>query len=105
MTPNRVGLIQGLFADTKLIDQNAGEMLNAYENGDEVRARGSAEAILNILAGSQSPDYKDWNGDGQTDPGEVYGFLLNGNNLGYIQAGATAIIGRPEGPTNEKSGF
>lgn len=86
MTPDRVGLIQGLLADTKLIDQNAVEMLNAYENGDEVRTRARAEFIMNLLVGSQSQEYKDWNGDGQIDPDEVYGFLLNGNNLGYIQA-------------------
>ena len=34
----------------------------------------------------QSEEYKDWNGDGVIDdPGDGYGLLLNGENLGYIQ--------------------
>jgi len=87
LAPKRVALIQGLSADTKLIDQTAGEMLSAYENGDQAATRGSAEAILNLLAGSQSQDHKDWDSDGQTsDPGDGYGLWLNGDNLGYIQA-------------------
>jgi hypothetical protein len=43
--------------------------------------------MLNLVVGSQSQDYKDWNGDGEiSDPGDGYGLLLNRNNLGYIQA-------------------
>src|SRR6185295_2968532 len=31
--------------------------------------------------------YKDWNEDAHiTDPGDGYGLLLNGENLGYVQA-------------------
>lgn len=87
LTPKQVALIQGLSADTKLIDQTGREMLIAYENEDETTTRESAEAIMNLLVGSQSQEYKDWNDDGQiTDPGDGYGFWLNRNNLGYIQA-------------------
>ena len=39
-----------------------------------------------MILGSQSEEYKDWNGDGAVDdPGDGYGLLLNGENLGYIQ--------------------
>jgi hypothetical protein len=62
-------------------------MLSDYETGDDPGARQNAEAILNLLAGDESQDYRDWNGDGEiSDPGDGYGLLLNGNNLGYIQA-------------------
>jgi serine/threonine protein kinase len=86
-TPEQAGLIQGLTNDTKLIDEAGREMLSNYENGNEASTRQNAESIMNLLVGDQSPDHKDWNGDGQiTDPGDGYGFLLNGNHLGYIQA-------------------
>ncbi|HLF74665.1 MAG TPA: protein kinase [Anaerolineales bacterium] len=87
MAPGQVPLIQGMKTTSQLVSQSAGDMLSAYENEDEARTRESAEAILNLLVGSQSPQYKDWSGDGQvSDPGDGYGLLRNGNNLGYIQA-------------------
>jgi len=85
--PDGIALIQGLDANTKLIDQAAQAMLTAHENNDRAAVRKNAESIMNVLSGGKSPDRKDWNGDGQiTDPGDGYGFLLNGDNLGYIQA-------------------
>ena len=86
-TSEKVGLIQGLTRDAELIDEAASSMLSAYEAGDSAGARINAEAIMNLLVGEKSPDQKDWNGDGQiSDPGDGYGLLRNGNNLGYIQA-------------------
>ena len=86
LAPKQLALIQGLSANTKLIDQTARDMQVAYENEDEAGTRERAEDIINLLAGSRSEDYKDWNGDGKaTDPGDGYG-LFNENNLGYIQA-------------------
>jgi serine/threonine protein kinase len=85
--PEHGGLIHGLTRNAKLIDEVGRDMLINYENGDTAGTRKNAESIMNILVGDQSPDHKDWNGDGQeTDPGDGYGFFLNGNNLGYIQA-------------------
>ena len=86
-TPEQVGLIQGLAENARLIDQAAKEMLTNYESGDEAGTKKNAESILNILVGDQIQDDKDWNGDGQiTDPGDGYGYLVNGDHLGYIQA-------------------
>jgi serine/threonine protein kinase len=85
--PKQVALIQGLRTNTQLINQIAKEMSSSHERGDSISSREKAEAILNLLAGSWSPDYKDWNKDRQiTAAGDGYGFLLNGDNLGYIQA-------------------
>ncbi|HVF26363.1 MAG TPA: protein kinase [Anaerolineales bacterium] len=87
LAPDQAALIQGMTADTKLIEQVATEMLEAFENGSETGTQKNAEAIMNILVGSQSSEHKDWNGDGQTtDAGSGYGFMLNVDNLGYIQA-------------------
>ena len=86
-TPDEVGLIHGLAESTEQLEQAAREMLSSYENENEAETRRNAEAMLNLLVGDQSSEYKDWNGDEQiTDPGDGYGFLLNGDHLGYIQA-------------------
>ena len=62
-------------------------MLASFESGDDASVRKNAESIMNLLAGSQSQDHKDWNKDGElTDASDGYGLLLNGDNLGYIQA-------------------
>jgi serine/threonine protein kinase len=85
--PDGNALIQGLHENGKITDELAQEMLTAYQRGDMPGVRRNAESILNLIVGSQSPEYKDWNGDGQiADAGDGYGLLLNGNNLGYIQA-------------------
>lgn len=86
-TPEQVGLIHGLAQNADVLDRNAEAMLSAYESGDEAATRKSAESLVNLLVGDQSADHKDWDGDGQVaDPGDGYGFLLNGDSLGYIRA-------------------
>ena len=85
--PGQNALVQGLYDTVQTIDELAKEMQNASESGSAARVRLNAEAILNIISGDQSPNYKDWNGDGQVDdPSDGYGLLLNGRNLGYLQA-------------------
>ncbi len=85
-TPNQVGFIHGLDADTKLLSEAARQMLSSFESGNEVEVLLQAESMLNVIVGSQSEEHKDWNRDGNIDdPGDGYGLLLNGENLGYIQ--------------------
>lgn len=85
--PREMSQIQALVVDTRLIDETTRAMLDAHQNGDLAGIHTHAEQLMNILSGRQSPDYKDWNGDGQIDdPGNGYGFSLNGDNLGHIQA-------------------
>jgi serine/threonine protein kinase len=84
--PNGTALVDGLLRDATLVDDSAQKMLAAYQAKDEATTRQQAEAILNVIVGSQSEDHRDWDGDGQiTDPGDGYGTLLNGDNAGYIQ--------------------
>ena len=86
-TPNQIALIQGLSNDTQLMAQSVSQMQAAYANNNQTNVRTNAESIINLIVGNQGSEYKDWNGDGQTsDPGAGYGFLLNGNNLGFVQA-------------------
>jgi len=85
--PNENALIQGLYLDVQSIDELAKNMQTAYQGGDKAGALQKGEEALILLAGAQSGDNKDWNGDGQTaDPVDPYGLLLNGNSFGYIQA-------------------
>ncbi|HLO31465.1 MAG TPA: protein kinase [Anaerolineales bacterium] len=89
-TPGKVGFLRGLEADTLLLNESAQQMLAAFEAGDETGLDRHAEEMLNVILGSQSEEYKDWNGDGAIDdPGDGYGLLLNGENLGYIQGTLT----------------
>ncbi len=86
-TPAEIALIQGLHTNIKAVDETARAMLDAYERGDGPAIRQFAESLMNLLAGNQNPDYRDWNGNGQiSNAGDGFGLLLNGNNLGYIQA-------------------
>jgi hypothetical protein len=87
-TPGQIGLIQGMWKDAMLVDEQANAMLTAFDAGDETTVRKNAEAVVNLLVGSQSSDYGDLDEDGKvTDPGDGYGLLLNGESPGY--AGGT----------------
>ncbi len=85
-TPDKIGLVDGLMRDTALVNTLAQEMLSNYQSGDEASVRARAEAMLNIIVGKQSENYKDWDTDGEIkDPGDGFGLLLNGDSIGYIQ--------------------
>ena len=85
-TPENIGLVHGLEADTLLLHESARQMLTSFEARDEAGVDLHAERMLNLILGSQSNEYRDWNGDATVDdPGDGYGLLLNGENLGYIQ--------------------
>jgi hypothetical protein len=84
--PDATGLLHGLVADAELAGATTKEMLTLYESGDEAGTRSKAEALMNMLVGSQSPEYLDWDGNGRVeDTGDGYGMLLNGDQSGYIQ--------------------
>lgn len=86
-TPNKIGFIHGLDADTRLLSESANQLLAAFESGNEAEVNLQAERMLNLIVGNQNEEfYKDWNGNGSVDDlGDGYGLLLNGENLGYIQ--------------------
>ncbi len=85
--PQQKALIQGLYEDITMIDEFAREMKKASNNGNEERVKLNAEAIQNIIVGSQSADHRDVNNDQQIDdPSDGYGLRQNGGNLGYLRA-------------------
>ena len=89
-TPGKVGFIRGLDADTLLLNESAQQMLASFAARDEAGLDLHAERMLNVILGSRSEEYRDWNGDEAVDdPGDGYGLLLNGENLGYIQGTST----------------
>ncbi len=86
-TPGENALIQGLYVDVQNLDKLVRDIQTAFEKGDKAGVLQKGEEALILLAGAQSGDHKDWNGDGKTtDTGDPYGLLLNGNSFGYIQA-------------------
>jgi serine/threonine protein kinase len=85
-TPENVGFVRGLDANTRLLHESAEQLLASFEARDEAELDLHAERMLNVIFGSQSEEYQDWNGDGAVDdPSDGYGLLLNGENAGYIQ--------------------
>jgi serine/threonine protein kinase len=85
-TPNQIGMIDGLKNTATLINQNAEDMLKAYEAGDLKEMHSHAEALVNLIVGSQDSAHIDWDGDGTiNDPGDGFGILVNGEQTGYIE--------------------
>jgi hypothetical protein len=85
-TPGQIGFVRGLEADTRLLNEEAQQMLASLQASDQAGLNLQTERMLNLILGSQSQEYRDWNEDGAVDdPGDGYGLLLNGENLGYIQ--------------------
>ena len=84
-TPNQIGMIDGLKNNTTRINESAEAMLAAFEAGNQKEIRGNAEAIVNLIVGSQDSSYVDWDGNGKiNDPGDGFGLLVNGEQTGYI---------------------
>jgi serine/threonine protein kinase len=88
--PNEAGMGVGLLKTSALID-DAGEALEtAFDAGDEKAVRANAEAIINLIVGSQSADFKDWDKNGKVEnPGDGFGLLLNGKQTGYLEGTIT----------------
>ena len=86
-TPNQIGFIRGLDADTRLLTDLSAQLLTAFETGNDTDMLLQGEKMLNLIVGRQSsPDYKDWNLNGAIDdPGDGYGLLFNGEQLGYLE--------------------
>jgi len=85
-TPGQIGMTKGMVNTTVLVAQSAENLQSAFDQGDSKTVRAQAEAIVNLLVGNQSSEYKDWNLDNQIeDPGDGFGLLLNGDQVGYVE--------------------
>ncbi|MEN9562599.1 MAG: hypothetical protein RIR73_843 [Chloroflexota bacterium] len=84
--PNQTAMVTGLVETSRLIQESGIQMEQGFESGDEDAIRANAEAIINLIVGSQSNDFKDWDGDGEVNnPGDGFGLLLNSGQSGYIE--------------------
>jgi hypothetical protein len=84
--PNQTALARGLLDQVTILNQYAQTISAAQQAGDLARMRRDAEGVVNLIEGREGANYKDHDGDGVvTDPGDGFGLLLNGKNLGYIE--------------------
>ena len=85
-TPKQIGLEVGLRSQVDLVRQHAQFMSDAQTSGDLATVKLHAEHLVNIIEGTKGADYGDINKDGKvTNPGDGYGLLPNGDQLGYLQ--------------------
>src|SRR5215217_2277201 len=95
-TPDNEALIIGLYyySASYLNDAINGSendpttiaITKAFENKDEATLRKRTEEVINMIVGSKSDQYLDYDKDGTVDnPADGYGSLPNGTNSGYLQ--------------------
>lgn len=85
-TPGEIGLLVGLEDHVLLVAEHTQSMFNAYQENDQRAVRRHAETVYNLLVGSQARGYGDLDNDGEVnDPGDGFGLLLNGEQVGYIE--------------------
>lgn len=105
-TPNNIGYAVGLRAQAELLQIASVAALDALQAGDLQQVKQSAEAIIALIEGSNGKDVGDLNGDGAvSNPGDGFGLLPNGNNVGYIQGTlehAGLAAGAPDATSNVK---
>jgi serine/threonine-protein kinase len=69
-------ILEGLRTESDIHDKHLGFSLTAVNGNDLPAAKGHAEHCINVLAGEESPDYGDWNQDGQPqNPGNGFGLI------------------------------
>jgi plastocyanin len=84
--PNKVGLEVGLRDQATILRRHTEFMVDALKANDLATVKLHAEHLVNLIEGSKGPDYGDLNKDGQvTNPGDGYGLLKNGDQLGYLE--------------------
>ena len=88
--PNQTAMTIGLLDTSTLIDDAGILMATAHDDGNDKAVRANAEAMINLIVGSQSGDFKDWDKNGKVEnPGDGFGLLLNGGQSGYIEGTIT----------------
>jgi hypothetical protein len=74
-------------------------MTEALENEDEATLRKRNEEVINMIVGSESEQYQDYDGDGNLDTQATgYGSLPNGEQGGYLQQTALEAQAAAEAP-------
>ncbi|MDQ2692410.1 MAG: serine/threonine protein kinase [Chloroflexota bacterium] len=108
-TPDNLAIIQGLyyFSGSYLndaingtdADPNYIPISQAYDEGDETTLRQRNEELINMIVGSQSDQYADYDEDDQVeDIADGYGSLPNGEQPGYLQLTAQEAQAAADAP-------
>jgi plastocyanin len=85
--PIRQGFAAGLKHETQELARHARLLIAAEATGDLAGTRRHAEHALNLIVGARDPDFGDHDRDGSAqNAGDGFGLLVNGAQLGYIQA-------------------
>ncbi|HKP53926.1 MAG TPA: plastocyanin/azurin family copper-binding protein [Chloroflexia bacterium] len=85
-TPNKIGLEVGLLAEVDKVNEHAKLMRDTQAAGNLAGVKLHAEHLVNIIEGAKGPNFGDLNKDGKsTNPGDGWGLLQNGDQLGYLQ--------------------
>lgn len=101
-TPGKIGLEVGLRDQATILRRHAEFMVDALKEDDLAAIKLHAEHLVNLIEGSKGPDYGDLNKDGQvTNPGDGYGLLKNGDQLGYLNGSKehAGLAAKAEGAT------
>ena len=84
--PNATGLEVGLLGQVEEVRRHAEFLRDSQTKQDWTGVRLHAEHLVNIIEGSKGANFGDLNKDGKvTNPGDGYGLLQGGDQLGYLQ--------------------
>lgn len=105
--PAQQGYVVGIRLQSDELARHAQFVADAQAAGDLAGIKRHAEHIYNLVAGSLDPKFGDLNGDGRSqNPGDGFGLLENGAQVGYIKAtldAASAAKGAPDATDSIKA--
>jgi plastocyanin len=85
-TPNKIGLETGLRAQTQEMRRHAEFLRDAAASGQLPAVKQHAEHIVNLIEGTKGSNYGDLDKNGAVEnPGDGFGLLKNGDQLGYLE--------------------
>lgn len=97
--PTEQGYAVGLQLQADELERHAAFATNAQAAGDLAGLRRHAEHVYNLIAGSLDPQFGDLSGDGRSqNPGDGFGLLTNGAQVGYIEAVSAAAAAAASAP-------
>jgi plastocyanin len=97
--PTQQGYTTGLRAQSEELERHAQFLAQAQAAGDLAGVKRHAEHIYNLVSGSLDPQFGDLNGDGRSqNPGDGFGLLENGGQIGYLNATSGAAVAAASAP-------
>jgi hypothetical protein len=97
-TPGNLAIMQGLYyysasyinisVNGNPVEPDFAGLVQAFKNNDEPSVRKRTEEVINLIVGASSEYYRDYNNDGvlDTNDGDGFGSIANGDQPGYLQS-------------------